>query len=612
MNRSFRGLAFCGLFVGLLIASIGCSSRAPVVKTVREGGSVESAEKQLRLRLDNDPDESTIREALEQFNSRVGRKTARVALADAERELLRSELHLGDTDLAEIDRADFTPLDAAYLNESMLLAAVVRGLDLEKLSIAHRARSIVEWVGRQVYIHPRNIPPGPVWYVLESGRGSVAERAYVMLALLRQAGLSAGLVGPASAANVHSFRAPAAMDDPDAVTNPFPFSAVGVLVEKDVLLFDPVAGQAILSADGKSVATFAEVRAGTVKLPGEAAKADPVELFLTPPLAGLSTRSLYLEELLSTSTPIRLHTSLSASRTAWGGARLAGGRVLAWNPANDYFTPTMTLSRYLPTDRGGLVPQRGVIVVPGNDKKRYPLLVSGAEAGVGIVPVLELFSFASLPDVRRPVSRFVGSDRSQAKLAVFELFVSRFNPLRTYPGSVRDRYLHGKVNDAMQQWTGLRESLDKDLIRLRNETKLDEDSDTIFNRVVAAEADLIRARSMNRPDPIATAEQNLQNGLGAMRKVLLPLTIRDTADILGAEYTYSLALAVHEKAERYQMRASPGSEVAVREAWENASDWWQRYLGNFPALDESMKDRDRHARKLADRATSFQKPPTSR
>jgi hypothetical protein len=55
------------------------------------------------------------------------------------------------------------------------------------------------------------------------------------------------------------------------------------------------------------------------------------------------------------------------------------------------------------------------------------------------------------------------------------------------------------------------------------------------------------------------------------------------ADPLGEEATYLLALCMHEKAERSQVRFERGQKhEAPAAAWETAAEWWQQYLDKYP------------------------------
>jgi hypothetical protein len=75
---------------------------------------------------------------------------------------------------------------------------------------------------------------------------------------------------------------------------------------------------------------------------------------------------------------------------------------------------------------------------------------------------------------------------------------------------------------------------------------------------------------------------------------------------MSAESTYLISLAVHEQAERYQLRYEtekhPELEPLTRDSWHNAREWWNRYLQNYPELAEQEKVRNEQARQLQARA----------
>jgi hypothetical protein len=99
-----------------------------------------------------------------------------------------------------------------------------------------------------------------------------------------------------------------------------------------------------------------------------------------------------------------------------------------------------------------------------------------------------------------------------------------------------------------------------------------------------------------------------------MERMVLLIRSR-TSKLISAETAYQLALIVHEKAERSQARLEQERGAALRaeavRLWENAVDSWKRYLDNYPELREYYKDRDRHARKLSDRARLLASEPTA-
>jgi hypothetical protein len=85
----------------------------------------------------------------------------------------------------------------------------------------------------------------------------------------------------------------------------------------------------------------------------------------------------------------------------------------------------------------------------------------------------------------------------------------------------------------------------------------------------------------------------------------LPYVLGTTADPLGAEATYLLALCKHDKAERAQARvdALAGTKPAgqakdSREAWETAANWWRTYFNEYPAGPQAGAARLAYARAL--------------
>ena len=102
--------------------------------------------------------------------------------------------------------------------------------------------------------------------------------------------------------------------------------------------------------------------------------------------------------------------------------------------------------------------------------------------------------------------------------------------------------------------------------------------------------------------PIKTIEnarlQILFNANSAVRNLeqqrMILLVRRSTSLLLCAEAKYLTALVVHERAERSQLE---GSTKAVSN-WQNAGEWWERYLDVSAQARSPFPAREAHGRAL--------------
>ena len=84
-------------------------------------------------------------------------------LSADQRAALKSQYGLSDAEVAEVARPEFTPLDAYYLDETVLCRDIARALDVGGLKPVEKARAALNWV--VVNLRPLDIP-GPATQVL--------------------------------------------------------------------------------------------------------------------------------------------------------------------------------------------------------------------------------------------------------------------------------------------------------------------------------------------------------------------------------------------------------------------------------------------------------------
>src|SRR4051794_39911383 len=138
------------------IGAAGCNARQSAtpsaVATVRQADPYEELVQSVRDELRQSTDQAACRRVIDQLNVYLPRLPAERRPAtptDAEREKIRVELGgLQPAALAEVTRAEFTTVDAYYLEESFLFRDIARALDVDRLPPLARAEAALAWVVR--------------------------------------------------------------------------------------------------------------------------------------------------------------------------------------------------------------------------------------------------------------------------------------------------------------------------------------------------------------------------------------------------------------------------------------------------------------------------------
>jgi hypothetical protein len=295
------------------------------------------------------------------------------ALDHSQSERLRTALKLDTEELAEIDSTSHTGLDANYLEACFLLRDVAKGLGSDvataaaddpsvKLAPLDQAVAAFNWVMREVRLEDpstRFAPPQitnnitPPLYTLRRNQGTALERGLVFLDLLRQLDPDAeqAMTGCLFLEPTNGDRLPRVL-------------AVGVLVDKDVYLFDPGLGLPIPTADGKGVATLANALADpqvfkqlTVneKTPYDVTtqKLRDAKVYVYVQLSALAPRMTQLQKsVLAPHIPVSLSADFFAEQAALESAMAAA----RGNPAvvNAFPQGLRVLRSFLPPEEGGI------------------------------------------------------------------------------------------------------------------------------------------------------------------------------------------------------------------------------------------------------------------
>jgi len=547
-----------------------CDNKKADTGSTRGMGQSRETEATVLAGLDQKQDQAQCRTILQQLDNLDQSVSARREMADTERDEIVTVVGLLPKEAAELAQRTFSQTDAAYLEECLLVRAGVRSLNIESKPPLERAALGFHWACRMVYVDDRVPWPGPVWYTLQTGSGIPLSRAYVILAVWRQLGLDGCLVGP-----------PALASDRSYVSNPSnpagkptypPVRACGVKVGKDVYLFDQASGQAVPGTDGKPL-TLAQAAAkpDSVKALAGGDEAKSWQVFLAPPLSGLSPRMEWLEKLNPAGTGVKLYADIRGERARWTGD-VAGSGASVWNPDRDFHTATRVLVRY-----------------------------AGEESGTTTaIPVRDAHRIAMIPLERIPKTNLDGEAITHLRMA----FLQHFDSLRYSADSPGDAMLRGHFSDALPALDNVKRSFENARDRMKTDRNLLMDFAQWAQAIESLLAAVNRAKLQNPAEvPVAMKNLELFRNQPRNRDIERAFIMGTAAGPVGAEVAYLTAQCAHERAERAQLEPSPNTP----KLWQNAADWWERFLNASNEANSPFPARETHAKALLARTLQFTK-----
>ena len=319
------------------------------------------------------PDAVTARRVLNQLNSDLDAANQTLPLLSHETASQYAAIfHPSPDEAKDWASKNFTPMDGNYLGESLFFRAVARSLDVDGLTDEQKAAAAFDWVCRQIYLRPWMMPgpDGPVLMpalppqeVLRRGYGTGVEREAVFLALTRQLGLDAVLVGPPGAEAKLRYE-----PLPHNFIHRGLFWAVGVRVDDDVILFDPWFGEAIPGPDGKGIARLSAakttpslvihwIESKKANFPAKLEDVTGATTYLATPLNSLTPRMASLETQLASQIGVKL--AVNVKEIASRCAKLPGGPAKWYSPPInvDPFTVSHGLGVFMPVIEGGYDPR---------------------------------------------------------------------------------------------------------------------------------------------------------------------------------------------------------------------------------------------------------------
>jgi hypothetical protein len=568
--RSWHAAVALLIVAGALLSAVssGCDSKKPPTTAGQQSSAAtKDSEATALAALEAQQDAAHCRTVLQQLDNLESART-RPTLSDSERGELTALFRLTPTEVAEISQPTFSLTDTAYLEECLLVRAGVRSLKIDGRPPLEKARLGFDWACRMVYVDDRVPWPANPWTTLQAGCGVALSRAYVVLAAWQQLGLNGCLIGPPTLKSTPS----KAYDVPGGPVGSYaPVRACGLKVGGDVFLFDHAAGQAIPAADGKGVLTLAQAKAGpdAVKSIAGADEVKAWQPYLAPSLSCLARRMDWLERLNPANSGVNLFVDIRALRDQFT-ADLPGQPVDGWNPEGDAHTATRILGRYATEEAS----TRGKISL--RDAHR-----------VRMVPLEHM-----------PRMNLMGEAAGHIDMA----FGQRFELLRYTWGSPRDSLVRGMFREATAALEPMKKDMDNARTRMDQDKELQKDFETWAEAFQALSAKHIRARERD-PASLPAVEGELMRFRNHPRNrdIELAFVLGNASRPLGAELTFLMASAVHERAERAQIDGS----ARATEQWHNARFWWDSFLDASAQAHSPFPAREAHGKALRARCEQF-------
>ena len=565
------GIVFALGLVGLLVMRDG---NRTATKTTQIARPADDPWQKALAAFRRETDAESCRRILNELNSDLTKVPTAPQPGETNAEdlaAISTALGLNEKEAREIKPSAYSPLDGAYLAETIYLRDVALGLEVSALPPAKRALAAFNWVVRQVVLTPSNpevpnLPPVSPSYILRRGSGTELERAYAFLELCRQLGLNACLIGPKQ----------------DTAPNAPAFWAVGVRADQQILLFDPKRGEALpfnLEQLRNQVPEFAAKFS-------ELAKANNIgvedlrkaEVFIAVPLSAFATRLKLLEEKLEVERGVKLTTNREGILKGFTNAA-QGAPVGFWNPPKYPFSLTRTLAYFFSEAEGGFAPTLS---------NGHSELASGYHNG--LLPEQKLFVIPEELAFQEP------------KLRIRNESIGRFAKSFLAPPMPRELFQRGQFAEATKLLVNAWDEYTKMTERSRNEPDRQKTVGDWIKKANHLYAQLNGAAN-DAERGLAQQEMN-QFWKGNLRGIEL-LAEQGLGPAGTGEAIFLLALCKHELAERLSgPDANDPAKLTeeAREAWLVAYDWWKRY-GEFSSDKKAnYPGRTEHAKKLTDRA----------
>lgn len=516
---------------------------------------------------------------------------------------LREKLGLDQDEISEVQSTVFTPLDAHQLDQCFLLKDVARSLNVERLKPLQRAEAAFAFVVRQVRLREgssqASVADVPPQFVLRRGWGSSPERAMLFLALLRQLGLKGCMIAcPADAvrledlavlsgisamgladlpwaALLRSSLAEPPRQDPTAWRYWLP----GVVIERQIYLFDPRLGLPLPGPNGQGIATLEQARQQAHLLgqltidrtapyditPLQAAQAEVHAAFA---LSDLVPRLRWLQDVLAPGErdgPAGIKLADNPAAMIVSLDRIApspsGSGVRTWNGS------LRSLRQFLPREEGGADASSQA----GKPNRRD-------------VYLLEMLPLYVLPEPIRKVPGRPGK-------LMLDTFGNQFLLFVLEPRMPRDLALRGRYDEAAAKLVDVLDRVRDQRSVIAAQANLEQQAFQWCDAIRDVEGALLRTEAeaaVKNPQALEArriAHLRQEQLLKDNQAVLLYLE-KLSSEPRMVDAMYLLALCKHEQAERAQARleAYSGNRPqtadlkASQDAWKAAAERWRQFL----------------------------------
>lgn len=308
-----RGIVTVLMLVSIFMAATGCRRKPTSSKVAAKSGEASGVNNDSQQLLANvvgllthDVDSATYEAAVEQLNKFVGRQPGAIKDLDEDRRKLITQV-LGAGVLPSASRRQFSNEDIEFLRNSFFLRNISRRLSDSTQSPIQKAELIFQWSMRETSLVPsdwyRSVPPVEM---LMRGFGDYRERTWLFLDLLRQSDLLGTVVAVTT------------KEKPNELV---PWLA-GIVIDKELYLFDPVAGLPVTSPDG-SIATLKQLTADPklgVRLYGETgspivdpSNIDKFAILIQLESSMFAPRMAFIESQLSAEDKVNLSVDFNAT-----------------------------------------------------------------------------------------------------------------------------------------------------------------------------------------------------------------------------------------------------------------------------------------------------------
>jgi hypothetical protein len=489
---------------------------------------------------------------------------------------------LDEKEIDEVESDTFTLLDAQYLEGCHLLQQIHRSLPLQGLSPLEQARYCFRWVCRHVLLfegQPGLLPPQ---YVLKAGQGNAAERAFVLVELLRQADVDACVI---------------AVPGKDGLPKPW---LVGVLASsaerQDVFLFDLRLGLELPGPQRRGIATLAELRKDpslldAFKVPGDELQYDvdaqqvaKAELLLVLPLSGLSARIRFLEDEMLMGFN-RVNVEIRAAQIAEKFTKLNLGPVHAWNPPAQKGktpppSPTRALRISLPPEEGGIESSSRPSAVAQKSNPAAGKLLD--EMRVPEAAFLQGFAELKLSPMNLPYQNAQEQLMGRAR----QIWVN-------YAQWPAQQLLRGRLEDCARRLRRIDDALD-------NIEPMNDQTIAAWREKVIAlykqQSEKDQAEFWNRDQWLAQFLDNPdeESPKQLTKSLLSSIIVRAVSSPMQFESARAKALKWHEEADRSTAKALAAgrADSSDMSAWMNAGIFWGQVVADkeVPLSAEVVKD----------------------